>query len=226
MPNNIFLYPFTSPIILTDDIFVAYGGITGTTTSSFRQVAYELSEIAVSEYLSTLLSPTIVTGTYQLHPTKSILLGYTFVWDIKGVTIYSRNRDSSCTLNSDSSCAYLSNAEYGRVDVNLKGTCGCGNIGFDPYQIEISFEAGLPSGTVYRSNVLRALTLQAQIELNEMGLASINESVGDIGVQEFSNQGYREKRVSLLRTRLGTSAVANHAARLLSGLVRSRVGGL
>ena len=73
---------------------------------------------------------------------------------------------------------------------------------------------------------MKALTIVAQSELNEMSLATLNEAPGDIGVQEFSNQEYTEKRVALIKTRLGSSAVSNHARRLLMGIKRSRVGGL
>ena len=226
MPNNILFYPYSAPVVLTDDLFVQYGGATGTSTAADRQVSYFLAEQAVSQYLSTLLAITTVTGTYQIQMNRPFILDYAYVWSIDGVTIWSRDGDSSCTMSSTSSCAYLRNGLYGIADVNLKGNCGCGNAGFDPYQVEIAFQAGLPSGTAWSPTVLRGLSRQAQIELNEMGLVSSNEAPGDIGVQEYKNQEYSEKRVALIRTSLGSSAVSNYVARILRHLVVSRVGGL
>jgi hypothetical protein len=224
MPNNILLYPFSTPIILTDAIFTAYDGKTGTSTAAERQIAYFLAEVAVSTYLGTLLTPTIVTGTYE--PTSKIKLDHAYVWSIRGVTFWSIDRLSSCTLSSSAGCAYLSNGQYGIAAVNYWGSCACGGGMKTPFQVEIAYQTGLPSGTVYTPTVLGAMTLVAQSELNEMSLASQNESPGDVGVVEWSNQEYSEKRVSLIKTSLGSSAVANRARRLLMHLRRTRVGGI
>lgn len=224
MPNNILLYPFNAPIILTDAIFLANGGKTGSSSAANRQVAYFLAEVAVSTYLDTLLTPTIVTGTYA--PTSQIKLDHTYVWSIRGVTLWSIDRISSCTLSSSASCAYLINGQYGMVFVSYRGSCGCSANMQTPFQVEIAYQAGLPSGTAYTPTVLASLVIVAQSELNEMAFASLNEAPGDIGVESWSNQEYSEKRVSLIKTALGSSAVANRARRLLMSLRKTRVGGL
>lgn len=225
MPNNIIFYPYSTPIILTDALFLQYGGLTGTSTVADRQVAYFLSEQAVSTYIDTLLVNTRVTGTYQLRVNRPVVLDYTYVWGIAGVTIWSRDRNSSCTMTSTSSCAYLRDGQYGIVDVRLVGSCGCSSF-YDPYQIEIAFDAGLPSGTAWSPTTLRALAVQAQIELNELEVISQNEGPGDVGITEYRNQEYMEKRAEVIRTSLGNSPLSAYVARLLRPLVRHRGGGL
>jgi hypothetical protein len=61
-----------------------------------------------------------------------------------------------------------------------------------------------------------ALTMVAQINLNEIVSDGtlINEGIGDIGVQEFSNQFYHEIRTKLGHSIFGNSAKANKAADL------------
>lgn len=215
MPSNLVFYPYNSPIVLTDAIFVAHGGQEGASLAPQRSVAFVIAEERVSAHIGTLLRPTVVTGTFSAYD-NPILTDYAYVRRLLGVTLWSQDGSSSCGLSSDSACAYLRDATYGVLDINYGGSCygGCGS-GFTPYQVEVAYEAGLASGTVYQASFLRALVVEAQIELNEMGAASINESVGDIGVQGFSNQSYSEQRVKLRKTALGSSAMSNYAERLL-----------
>jgi hypothetical protein len=70
-----------------------------------------------------------------------------------------------------------------------------------------------------------ALVTYADIILQEM-IGYGNEAPGDVGVQEYANQEYREKRVGLIRTSFGTSARANFAHRMLSRLRKYRWCGL
>ena len=93
------------------------------------------------------------------------------------------------------------------------------------YNVQIVYTAGLPSGTSFRSDVLLALTTYADIVINEI-TGYGNEAPGDIGVQDFSNQQYRESRVQLLRTQFGTSARAQFASKLLTSLRKMRYVGI
>lgn len=224
MPSNLIFYPYNTAIILTDDIFVAHGGQVVLSTPSQRAVAYQIAEERVSAHLETLLAPTIVTGTFAY--TDPILTDYAYVRRVLGVTGWSQNRDSSCSMQSESGCAYLVNATYGKLSIDLFGACGGCGAWFVPDSVEVAYEAGLASGTVYQASILRALTIEAQVELNEMGAASVNESPGDVGVQSFSNQAYSENRVKLRKTALGSSAVSNHAERLLRRYVVRRGRGM
>jgi len=65
--------------------------------------------------------------------------------------------------------------------------------------------------------MLMALTIAAQINLNEMDVSLSNEGTADIGIESFSNQQYTEKRVKsgLGSTAFGNSPMANRAARLV-----------
>jgi len=213
MPNNILFYTNSSPVVLTDDLFLAYGGSTGTSTASQRNVAYQTAEYLVQEYLNTFLVPTTVTGTFALVKLP-IVLDHSFVQSLGSVIIYSRDRNSSCTLTSETSCAYLRNAKLGIVDVNLSGNCGCSRVSFDPYQVEISYQAYIPSGTVYNSPIMVALALAAQDELDEV--TGESSTPGGVGIIEWENQEYREKRLALRQTLFGSSSRAQRISRLLS----------
>ena len=88
-----------------------------------------------------------------------------------------------------------------------------------PYKVQVVYHAGLPSGVAWSPVVLSVLSTAAQLELNEI-VGYGNESSGDVGVQEWQNQEYREKRVKMVRSSFGTSPRANRAWRLLQGLKR------
>ena len=223
------VYPHSTQILLTDDIFVSYGGETGTSTALQRTNAFMISEERVSADIGSLLLPTIVTGTFFYSAINAIVTDYAYVHRILGVTVRSRKGDSSCTFTENSACAYIRHDSYGVLDVNYTNwaSCGCGVSSYTPYHILIAYEAGLPTGTASQPNVLQALTMMANVYLNEMiPLDRANESTGDIGVQSFGNQDYSEQRVKLINTALGNSAIANMAHRLLTRYRRSKYGGL
>lgn len=224
MPNNIIFYPYTAPIILTDDLFVQYGGSTGSSTAAQRQTAYFLAESMVSQDLGTFLLPTNVTGTYMLHPVYPIQTDYGYVNSVNTITIYSRKGDSSCTFSTTSSCAYLRNAQLGVLDVRLVGNCACGGVISNPYQIEIAYTAGLPSGTTYNSTIINALALYANEELKE--LTGISPTPGGVGIIEWENQEYREKRMGMKETVYGSTAIAQKVERLIKPFKRYRYVGL
>lgn len=212
-------YPYSSPIILNDTIFTAYGGQTGSWSAQQRNAAYLIAETQASSYIGTLLLPTIVTGTWGHAP--RIVTDYGYVSQIFSVNFLSITSRSSAVLTPNSGCAFIFEDTYGYLDPScLWSSCGeCGGIGI-PYQIQVAYEAGLPTGTANHPSVLLALTMAAQISLNEMIFPSQNESTGDIGVESYSSLDYSEKRVKMRRTAFGTSAKAEKIANLIDGAIR------
>jgi hypothetical protein len=188
------LYPFSSNIILNDSIFGEYGGNLDTTTPVVRQHAYQIAEMFVSEELNTLLLPHRVTGTYSYSP--EIIVDHSYVQSVD-VVRFIDNKESCYWAQTGTSNIYvhLKNNERGIVDVDyLVGYCNCHAVGAYPYQVQIIYTAGLPTGTANQPDILLALTMYSKIILNEL-IGYGNESSGDIGVQSFKNIQYSEERV-------------------------------
>jgi hypothetical protein len=114
--------------------------------------------------------------------------------------------------------------EYGILNLATFYNICCSGYAL-PWQVEVVYNAGLSSGTSFSHNVLTALTIYSQIVLNEM-VGYGNEAPGDVGVQEYSNMDYTEKRVAMIQTSFGTSAKAQFAHKLLSGLRRYKIAGM
>lgn len=204
------IYPYTTPQILTDANFVAYGGQTGTTTAFQRQAAYLIAETALSSDVETMPISTRMTGTFypNVDMGNVFFTDCTYVWGVHILNMY----DSAGTLlvsvsGTTSGWFNIRNAEMGQIDFFYPVYSGL------PYKVEYIYDAGLPASVGSSPNILLALTLYANIILNEL-MGYGNESVGDIGVQDFSNQQYRESRVTLLRTSFGTSAKAQLISKL------------
>jgi len=211
-------FPYFTPQVLTEPIFLQYGGSTGTSTVAQRQAAFLLAEEQVTEHLNTFLVPTIVTGTYMWNGGNPFELDYGHLVGIKRVTIADINWLNSCEVDTATGCASIRSAQYGYIDVSYMLTCGgCGNVvGYPPYNIQVVYESGFASGTVTQPSILAALSLAAQINLNEFDISLSNEGVADIGIQSFSNQSYSENRVKLGRNAFGSSPAAQRVARLIN----------
>lgn len=212
------IYPLDTAIILTDAIFIAYGGATGTSTQAQRNAAYYIAEEALSDHLETLLLPVTVTGT--VHPLSNgmALLDWCYVRSISQLLILDADDYLVSTVphgwtlrDADMGLVKLGSSVSHYLGYNLE------NPG-EVYNLSMTYTAGLPTGTANRPNVLNALTILADIALKEIIDPAANESTGDIGVQEFSANGYSERRVQLARTALGTSARAMAARKLVMGL--------
>jgi hypothetical protein len=211
-------YPYDAPIILTDDIFVSYGGHTGTTTSFQRQAAYLMAEMTAYDDLHTFLLPTVVTGTYAYK--EKLVLELNFISSIRSVFFLNAKEEVYWSVSGTAnSYVSLIDADRGVLDMpKLLGVCY--TTPPTPTSVSIVFEAGLPTGTANQPDMLMALTTYADLMLNEI-VGFGNESPGDIGVQRFSNQDYNEQRVYLYQTAWGTSPKARLAHRLL-GRYRKR----
>lgn len=221
-------YPYYAPIILTDDLFQKFGGILGETLPEVRQVSYQLAEQLVSEDLDTYLLPTTVTGTYHYRP--RVTLDHTYVSRVQIIRFYDEEERLYWTVTGTANvyASLVGNGDYGQVDLHqvMANCVGCWTPTWRlPEKIQVVYDTGLSSGTSYQPQVLLALTLASKIILNEI-VGFGNESTGDIGVQSFSNQGYSERRVGLIRTVYGTSAQAQLIHKLLGGLRLRRYVGL
>lgn len=211
------MYPYNSPLLLTDDIFLLYGGMTGTSTQAQRSAAYLLAEEQMTDYLKSFLIPTTVTGTYMWNGGNPFELDYGNVLRVISVTVADHDWLNSCQVDTATGCAVIRNAQYGYVDVSYALGCGgCGNVvGYPPYNVQIVYESGLPTGASTQPSILAALSLAAQIHLNEWDISLTNEGTADIGIQSFGNQSYSENRVKLGKNNFGSSATSQRIARLV-----------
>ena len=213
-------YPFSTPIILNDSIYTQYGGQTGTSSAAQRTAGYLIAEKRVTNYIGTFLLPTIVTGTYAYVPNNFIVTDYGYVHRVLSATLKSVSSLSSCELSSKDGCVFIFQDTFGYLNFScVQSQCNCA--GWEmPYQYQIAYEAGLPTGTASQPDVLLALTIIAQETLNEMAYPNANETPGARGIEQWSSLDYSEKRKPLKRTALGQSARANFAAELLDGAVK------
>jgi hypothetical protein len=221
-------YPYFYPIVLTDEIFVAYGGHTGSTVQAQRNAAYQIAEMFASEDLGTLLKPTTITGTFTPNIMHECILDYGWVNSISIVKFYDE-KETMYWSQVGTDNYYVSirgDGKLGIVDINYwVSHCNCCSAGTFPYKVQIVYNAGLQSGTTYQPNHLLGLTTYADIILNEI-VGYGNEAPGDIGVKEYANQDYRESRVTLLRTTFGTSARAQFVSHMFSKLRQPKFVGM
>lgn len=157
----------TTPAILTDDIFVAYGGLTGTTTVAQRQAAYSIAEGQAIQEIGTFLESTIVTGTHSWPPmSQPLQLPYTHVSVISSVVAI---HDAGCNCADDSveidGCAWLLDGDGGLVSLRECGNtlkascsgCSCGHYGAGPLQVRVVYTAGLPANAANDPRLLMGL---------------------------------------------------------------------
>ena len=222
------IYPFQNPVIMNDQIFVQYGGKTGTFTPEQLQACYQMAEQQTVAFVGTFLLPTIVTGTFapSLTYNHRIPTDYGYVHRILDVIVKTGQVTYSggCELLSSRGGAFIYEDTFGYIDVyKLQNIYGCG-VGSSPYQYQIAYEAGLPTGTATLPLMLAAMTMATQINLNLLypGIVGMNEGVGDVGIQEFESFGYHERRTahSLVKTAFGGSAQASKIASMIKSCVR------
>lgn len=229
------IYPHSNPIILNDTIYSQFGGLgTGSFSSQQLQYAYWLAEMEVTSYICAPLLPTNMTGTYTYQGHRLIPTDYGYVQQLYSVNVLTQQGCSTCDLQSNAGCGYIWSDTFGYIDFRqVASVCGCAYWSFPfspyvaygyPYQIVISYQAGLPTGTANQPGILRALTIQAQIALNDEfpGVVGINESQGNIGIQEFRSLDYFEKRAehALVKSNLGGSAMSQRAKSLIDMSIR------
>ena len=218
-------YPFTSAQILTDTVYLNYGGSTGTSTAFQRNASYFIAEEWVSNNVGTPIASATITGTYFYpHVGGVVQLDWMYLQSIVEIRFLDGKGSNYYTIagvaNYD---AAIRNQERSIIDIfSIYGNCqGCG-AAYAPYQYQIVYTAGLPTGTSTAPNTLLALTEAAKMVINEI-IGYGNESVGGVGVEAFKNQDYFEKRTALTNTVFGSSAKAQWIVQLLRG-VRRRPG--
>lgn len=217
----------TAPSILTDDIFVAYGGQTGTSTAAQRTAAYAIAEGQAAQEIGTFVAPTTVTGTYSWPPMgQPMKLEQDRLTSVASVTAI---HEAGCDCANDSieivGCAWILDPDNGVVDLrecgntaqaNCAGCCCGGSVGGVPYQVRIVYTAGLPVGAASDPRLLLGLTTAADLALGQIIDPSGAEGgPGDPGVESYSTSGYTEKRTKLRMTAFGSSARANYAAKMM-----------
>jgi hypothetical protein len=224
----------TGSSILTDDIFTAYGGQTGSSTAAQRGAAYVIAEQFAVQEIGTFLTPTTVTGTFPwpimaTYPTYDFRfkLPHDRVWSILSVTTI---HDAGCDCADDAyeltGCAWILDGDGGVLDLRECGntvkaacaSCTCGHSGTDPLQVRVVYSAGIPAGLVASSpTALMGLVTAADLALEQIIDPSCAEGgPGDPGLEAFSDTGYSERRFGLARTAFGNSPRGNYAARMLS----------
>lgn len=234
------IYPFSAPIILTDSIYTLYGGSTGSSTAAQRQAAYLIAEKQATKYIGTPLLPINVTGTYQYLNQPRIVTDYGYVHAINDVQIISQNVFSfQCQLTQSAGCAFIANDTYGYLDVQIllptATLISYYSIPYpafppvmpflqnynQPYNFQVSYNCGLPTGTATQADMLLALTLAAQINLNLMIDQAALAGEADIGIEMFTTLDYTERRhkAAVKRTVFGSSAMAMKVAGLIDGAV-------
>jgi hypothetical protein len=214
------IYPYTNALILTEAIYTEYGGQSGSATAAQIQNAFLIAEQRVSKYVGTFLLPTIITGTFPYNRHQFIATDYGYVHEILSASLLSVNNLTTCTLRSDSGCVFIFDDTYGYLNYSCAcSVCNCAAYQ-SPYQFQIAYRAGLPTGTASQAPFENALSIVAELALNEMVYPRANETPGDRGIEEFGSLDYREKRKSLKRTALGQSARANYAAELIDSCVK------
>lgn len=218
------VYPHSTNIILTDAIFTFYGGSTGTSVAGQRNAAYFVAEKQMSSHIGTFLLPSVVTGTFRWPGGQHLVLPYSHIISIPNVTVLNQSSLCNCNFTEFSGCAFIWDDTYGYIDVRriASGVAGCSCVIEPPYQVRVVMNAGLPTGTANQADMLLGLTIAAEINLNRIIDPSANEGTGDIGIEEFSNLSYREKRIGLKRTAFGNSAKANEAALLTQATRKKR----
>src|SRR4030043_838010 len=214
-------YPYSAPIILTDQIFFDYGGHRGSSSPEQRQAAYWIAERTATEDINTFLLPTIVTGSFLYNPLRDVILEHGYINQIITTRFIDKEENTYFTIAGINNVYVgLKDDERGAVIIISNWL----NIA-DLYKTQIVYNAGLPSGTSFRPDVLLGLTTYADIILNEIQGYG-NEAPGDIGVTDYRNQQYSESRVALVRTVFGTSARAQFVYKLFTKLRKNRWVGL
>jgi hypothetical protein len=216
-------YPYKTPLLLTDYIYEAYGGWTGTSTAFQRGNAYLMAEIQTSFHIGTLLVPTTATGTYMTPR-----FGYPLVTDwgqvssLDTLLVFAKNSFWTCSLASIPGCGYIRDNTYGYIDPSCILNYASSIMILTPYQIQVVYECGYNTGTSMQPNMMQALTWAAEMNLKDMiSPTSLEGGAGDPGIQRFSAQSYSEERTPLTRTDFGSSPRANKIKRYLTPYVRT-----
>ncbi|MHA2405074.1 MAG: hypothetical protein ACXADH_18930, partial [Candidatus Kariarchaeaceae archaeon] len=202
-----------------------YGGNLIGSTPAQRNAAYFVAEERISNLVNSPVSIATITGTYFYpHTGGRVQLDWMYLQTVHEIRFIDGGGNTYHTIAGTANYhAAIRDQERSIIDIfHIYGNCqGCGNSS-SPYQFQIVYEAGLPTGTSTSPNFILALTSAAKLVTNEI-IGYGNESVGGVGIEAFKNQDYFEKRTAMANTVLGKSTTAQWISMLLGG-VRRRVG--
>lgn len=212
-----YIYPYNYPLILSDSIFLSYGGQTGTSSLAQRQAAYLIAEQQVSTYLGTFLLPTRITGSADwMYGNSKIVTEYGYVNKFVFIRVLDADKAEKYVVSGTCRYASVDEDTFGYIFVRdfTLHYCGCSYDRY-PYKFEYVYDCGLPTGSANNPSMLLALTSLSQIVLNEMSYPSANESTGDAGVEQYNSLDYSETRKKWKNTNLGSSARSAFVARMI-----------
>lgn len=200
-------------MILSDDMFVAFGGWTGTSTPFQRFAAYGIAEAYLKQHLDTPLEPELISGTIPRNWTDRYYL-HTHVIQLHEVNLQSYN------------CGSLEyhTGSFGRVLNSADGILHLARPICDIYDsIGVIYTAGLPTGAFENPLYMLGLVNLADLALKQiMDPAALEGGSGDPGVLSWADAGHSETRYQLHMTTFGSSAVSNMIERTFAPLRRKR----
>lgn len=222
-------YYHLAPVIMTDELYALYGGRVADSNEPQRNVAYTIAEMQMIRELQTTLLPTTVTGTFLIgaNLTGRLCLPFNRVISVDAVTFLSSQSACDCSVREDAGCHFIADSSYGYIDVRrlTSAYLACGCTVESPYQIQVAYTAGLPTGVAAQDPSLHlALAIVSELALLEIvDPKGLEGGPGDPGVQEWVSMGYGEKRTKLETTVFGSSARANRARNLVKHLRKKSV---
>ena len=146
------IYPYSSAVLLTDDVFLNYGGLTGSSTSFQRSAAYQIAEEWASLYLNTLLVPTTVTGSYYYPSVGGVVkLDWAYLQEVKAIRFIDTKESNYYTIAGTvgSYSASIRDNERSILDIfHVFGNCsGCG--GLLPTSMKLCIPQGYPQALAH-----------------------------------------------------------------------------
>ncbi len=222
----------TGTAILNDAIYSAHGGDLDNSTALQRNVAYQIAEQFAIEEIGTLLTPTLISGTYPWPIADSRLkLRYNQIQSVAAVTTI-HDDGCDCATGGVSTtelkgCAHIIDTQNGLIDLrecgqllnSSAGCCTCSVQGL-PLLVRIVATFGHSPGVVAgNSSSLMGLTIAAELALEQIiDPAAAAGGPGDPSLSNFSDTGYSATFQFLRMTAFGGSPRANFAARMLRPL--------
>lgn len=220
-----YVVPVTDPNVLTEDIFVTYGGHTGTAQSAQLTAAFCIGEQRAQQEICTPLVPTQITGSagaYKLHLLaygQPFTLPHTHLRSVDEIHLICEHGCTDCSVSEHDACVHVKNYLHSVVELRLvcSTLCGTCSVCNSPLNFSLYYTAGLEPGVAASApSILHALTIGADIALQQIVDPGASEGgPGDPGVQKWGSLTYREERTKLRHTAFGFSARANYAADLL-----------
>jgi len=213
----------TSPHVLSQSSYLAYGGAVGAATVAQLNAAFCIAEEWAQSEMRCPIVTTVLTGTFSWPIDGMLQLPHNNIQAVNSVVSLEGN-DCDCAYVELSGCAFLLHPETGIISLrncNCGGSvdCGTGPAG-GPHQVRVVYTSGYPSGQVSSMpGVMLALVTVAQMAIRQMSAPwELEGGPGAPGVQEWMDGPYREVRTKLFSTMYGTSPLAAYAKSLLEPL--------